>query len=112
MSINKVILVGNLGKDPEISYTKNNLAVCKFSIATTKRKKDGSDVTQWHSCTAFDKRGETIEKYVSKGNMIYIEGELNYNKVDDKIYTNIIVNEFCLLPNNKNQVKQNDDIPF
>jgi len=96
--VNKAIILGRLGQNPEISYTQSGLAVCKFSIATSKKQKNGQEVTQWHRCTAFDKAGELITKYVSKGNMLYIEGEINYSQYEkDGVTmnsTNIIVREF------------------
>jgi single-strand DNA-binding protein len=96
--VNKAIILGRLGQDPEISYTQSGLAVCKFSIATSRKQKNGQEVTQWHRCTAFDKAGELIAKYVSKGNMLYIEGEINYSQYEKdgvtKYSTDIIVREF------------------
>jgi len=96
--VNKAIILGRLGQNPEISYTQSGLAVCKFSIATSKKQKNGQEVTQWHRCTAFDKAGELISKYVSKGNMLYIEGEINYSQYEKdgvtKYSTDIIVREF------------------
>ncbi|MBF0202562.1 MAG: single-stranded DNA-binding protein, partial [Desulfamplus sp.] len=70
--INKAIILGHLGRDPEISYTPAGLAICKFSMATSKKMKDGAEVTSWHRCTAFGKSGELISQYVSKGQMLYI----------------------------------------
>ncbi|MBA3009188.1 MAG: single-stranded DNA-binding protein [Proteobacteria bacterium] len=96
--INKAIILGHLGQNPEISYTQSGLAVCKFSLATSKKMKNGQEVTQWHRCTAFDKAGELISKYVSKGNMLYIEGEITYSQYEKdgvtKYSTDIIVREF------------------
>ena len=96
--INKAVILGRLGQDPEISYTQSGLAVCKFSIATSRKQKNGQEVTQWHRCTAFDKAGELITKYVIKGNMLYIEGEINYGQYEKdgvtRYTTDIIVREF------------------
>jgi single-strand DNA-binding protein len=96
--VNKAIILGRLGQNPEISYTQSGLAVCKFSIATSRKQKNGQEVTQWHRCTAFDKAGELIAKYVSKGNMLYIEGEINYSQYEKdgvtRYSTDIIVREF------------------
>ena len=96
--INKAIILGHLGRDPEMTYTPSGLAVCKFSIATSKKRKDGQEVTQWHRCTAFDKAGELISRYVSKGNMLYIEGEITYGQYEKdgvtRYTTDIIVREF------------------
>ena len=99
--VNKVILLGNLGRDPEISYTQSGMAICKFSIATSKKKRDGSEKTEWHRCTAFDKRAETISRYVSKGQQLYVEGELSYGQYDKdgitRYTTDIIVNNFTFV---------------
>jgi len=96
--VNKAIILGHLGRDPEMTYTPSGLAVCKFSLATSKKRKDGQDVTQWHRCTAFDKAGELISRYVSKGNMLYIEGEITYSQYEKdgvtRYSTDIIVREF------------------
>lgn len=96
--VNKAIILGRLGQNPEISYTQSGLAVCKFSIATSRKQKNGQEVTQWHRCTAFDKAGELITKYVSKGNMLYIEGEITYSQYEKdgvtRYSTDIIVREF------------------
>jgi len=96
--VNKAIILGHLGRDPEMTYTPSGLAVCKFSLATSKKRKDGQEVTQWHRCTAFDKAGELISRYVSKGQMLYISGELNYSQYEKdgvtRYSTDIIVREF------------------
>jgi len=96
--VNKAIILGRLGRDPEMTYTPSGLAVCKFSLATSKKRKDGQEVTQWHRCTAFDKAGELISRYVSKGHMLYIEGEINYSQYEKegvtRYSTDIIVREF------------------
>lgn len=99
--VNKVIIMGNLGRDPELSYTQGGMAVCKFSIATSKRKKDGSDVTSWHRCTAFGRTAEIITQYVGKGNQLYVEGELSYGQYEKdgivRYTTDIFVNEFAFV---------------
>jgi len=96
--VNKAIILGRLGQNPEISYTQSGLAVCKFSLATSRKQKNGQEVTQWHRCTAFDKAGELISKYVSKGDMLYIEGEITYGQYEKdgvtRYTTDIIVREF------------------
>ena len=81
--INKVILVGNLGKDPEVSYTQSGTAVAKFSIATSEKWTDKGtgekkDKTEWHRITAFGKLGEICGEYLAKGKQVYIEGRLQY----------------------------------
>ncbi len=105
--INKAIILGRLGQNPEISYTQSGLAVCKFSIATSKKQKNGQEVTQWHRCTAFDKAAELIARYVTKGNMLYIEGEINYSQYEKdgvtRYSTDIIVREFNFISSGDNQ---------
>jgi len=99
--VNKAIILGNLGRDPEMTYTPSGLAVCKFSLATSKKMKDGQTVTQWHRCTAFGKAGELIAQYVNKGNQLYVEGEINYSQYEKdgttRYSTDIIVREFSFI---------------
>lgn len=99
--VNKVILLGNLGRDPELSYTPGGMAVCKFSIATSKKKQDGTEVTSWHRLTAFGKQAEIIAQYVSKGQQLYVEGELSYGQYEKdgitRYTTDIIVNEISFV---------------
>jgi single-strand DNA-binding protein len=86
--INKVILVGNLGKDPEMRYTPGGLAVCNFSLATTEKKKDKEgklqEKTEWHKVVVFDKLAEICGQYLSKGKQIYIDGKIQTRAWDDK----------------------------
>jgi single-strand DNA-binding protein len=106
-SVNKVILLGNVGKDPEIRSTPGGTMVASFSIATTERQKDGSgnwtDKTEWHNLVAFTKLAEIVRDYVKKGSKLYIEGRLNTRSWEDKdskkkVYrTEIIVNDLSLL---------------
>ena len=106
--VNKVIIMGNMGKDPELSYTQGGMAVCQFSLATSKKKKDGTDVTSWHRCNAFGKTAEIITQYVGKGQQLYVEGELSYGQYEKdgivRYTTDIIVNEFSFVGG----AKQND----
>lgn len=96
--VNKAIILGHLGRDPEMTYTPSGLAVCKFSLATSKKMKDGQEVTQWHRCTAFGKTGELISQYVNKGNQLYVEGEITYSQYEKdgvtRYSTDIIIREF------------------
>lgn len=87
--MNKAMLIGNLGSDPDTRYLPNGDAVATISVATNKRWKDKQtgeqkDHTEWHRCTAFGKRAETIAKYLRKGSKVFIEGELRTNKWTDK----------------------------
>jgi single-strand DNA-binding protein len=88
MSVNKVILVGNLGKDPELRYTPAGAAVASFSLATTERYKDKSgewvDKTEWHNIVVWNKLAEICGKYLHKGKQIYIEGRIQTRSYDDR----------------------------
>ena len=80
-SVNKVILIGNLGKDPEVKYTQAGMAVARFSVATTDRVKDKDgnwqDRTEWHNLVAFQRTAEIAAEYLKKGGKVYIEGRLH-----------------------------------
>ena len=87
--INKVILVGNLGRDPEMRYTQNGVAVCSFSLATSESYKDrtsGEKVTQteWHNIILWRGLAETAEKYLRKGSSVYIDGKIRTRKWEDQ----------------------------
>jgi single-strand DNA-binding protein len=86
MSVNKVILVGNLGKDPELKYTPSGAAVATFSLATTDRfkDKDGNQKTEWHNIIAWRQLAEICGKYLHKGKQVYIEGRIQYRTYDDR----------------------------
>ena len=83
-SVNKVILVGNLGRDPEVRYMPNGEAVCNFSIATTENWKDKSGVkqekTEWHNIVMYRKLAEIAGEYLKKGRPVYVEGRLQTRK--------------------------------
>ena len=106
-SVNKVILIGNCGRDPEIRYLPSGQAVANVSIATTSRRKDrtsGETVedTQWHRVTFYDRLAEIAGEYVKKGQPIYVEGRLKYGKYTDqagveKNTVDIIATELQLL---------------
>ena len=106
-SVNKVILIGNLGKDPEVKYTPQGTAVAKFSLATNDRFKDKEgnwqDRTEWHNITAWAKTAEIIGQYWKKGSKVYIEGSLRTHSWDDKqtgqkkYMTEINVNDLMFL---------------
>jgi single-strand DNA-binding protein len=87
-SVNKVILIGNLGKDPEVKYTPNGVPVAKFSLATNERYKDKAgdwqDRTEWHNIVAWQRLAEIVGEYVKKGSKIYIEGRLQTSSWEDK----------------------------
>jgi len=87
-SVNRVILVGNLGRDPETRYMPNGEAVTNFSIATTETWKDKSgekkEATEWHRITMYRKLAEIAAEYLKKGSSVYIEGKLQTRKWTDK----------------------------
>jgi single-strand DNA-binding protein len=85
--VNKAMIIGRLGKDPETRYTANGKAVASFSVATSERwTKDGEkqERTEWHNVVAFDKLAEIISQYVTKGSQIFIEGKIQTRKWQDK----------------------------
>ena len=88
MSVNKVILVGNLGKDPEVRYTQTGSAVANFSIATSEQwnDRDGKkqERTEWHNIVVWGKQAEHCGQYLSKGRQVYIEGSIRTRSYDDK----------------------------
>ncbi len=105
--VNKVILVGNLGKDPELKYTPQGTAVAKFSLATSEKYKDKAgewqERTEWHNLVAWARTAEVAAEYLKKGSTVFIEGRLRTDSWDDKetgqkkYKTEIIVNELVML---------------
>ena len=87
-SVNKVILIGNLGKDPEIKYTPSGAAVAKLTLATNERYKDKAgdwqDRTEWHNVVVWQRLAEIAGEYLKKGSKVYIEGRLQTRSWDDK----------------------------
>ena len=87
-SVNKVILIGNVGKDPEVKYTPSGTPVAKFSLATNERYKDKNgqrqDRTEGHNLVAWQRTAEIVGEYVKKGSKVYIEGSLRTSSWDDK----------------------------
>ena len=137
--VNKVILVGNLGKDPEVRHLDNGIAVANFSLATTESytNKQGERVnqTEWHNIVLWRGLADVAEKYLKKGNSIYIEGKISTRKWEDKegntrYSTDIIADKMTMLgskSDNANTPKDssvssteptpseysgNDDLPF
>lgn len=80
MSLNKVMLIGNIGKDPEIRYLDGNVKVATFSLATTEKYKDRQgntkEMTEWHNIVAWRNLADIVEKYMTKGRQVYVEGRL------------------------------------
>ncbi len=83
MSVNKVILIGNVGRDPEIRYPEENFPVAQFSLATSERRGE-MEVTEWHSLSLTGNNARLAERYIRKGSRIYVEGKLRYREYDDK----------------------------
>ena len=135
-SVNKVILVGNLGKDPELRYTNSGVAVATFSIATNESRKDPDgnlqERTQWHNIVAWRKLAEICGEYLKKGGKIYAEGRLQHRNYDDKngvkrYVTEIVLDEMVMLdsrggagsapdagpsPQEERPADKADDLPF
>lgn len=88
MSFNKIIVVGNLGRDPELRYTPQGNAVCDFSVATNEKKRDKAgdlqDVVTWFRVTLWNKQAENASKYLTKGSPVYIEGRLRVEEWTDR----------------------------
>ena len=117
--VNKVLLIGNLGKDPELKYTANGTPVCNFSLAVT----DYKDKTEWFNIVCFNKQAETAGQYLEKGKSIFLEGRLQTRNYDDKdgnkrYVTEVVVTNFTFLGPAKPRVADDtddidpDDLPF
>jgi single-strand DNA-binding protein len=111
-SVNKVILVGNVGQDPEVKYTASGVPVAKVSLATNERFKDRNDQwqdrTEWHSVVAWQRLAEIVGEYVRKGSKLYIEGKLQTSNWEDrqsgekKYRTEIVARDIVLLGSRDN----------
>lgn len=104
--VNKVILIGNLGNDPDTKYTQSGMAVTRISLATTSVRKDregnAQERTEWHRVVFFGKLGEIAGEYLRKGSQVYVEGEIRYDKYTgqdgvEKYTTDIVANEMQML---------------
>jgi single-strand DNA-binding protein len=105
--VNKVFLLGNVGKDPEIRATAGGMTIASFTLATADRQKDSTgnwtDKTEWHNLVAFQRTAEIVRDYVKKGTQIFVEGKIQTRSWDDKesgqkkYRTEILVNELSLL---------------
>ena len=88
MSFNKVILIGNLGRDPELKYTPQGTAVCKFTVATSERRKGASgeqeETTTWFRVSAWGRQAELANEYLTKGRQVYVEGRLRLAEYTDR----------------------------
>lgn len=105
-SLNKVMLIGNVGSDPEIRTTSGGTRLAKVSLATSRTFKDRNDQqqekTEWHRLTFWGKLAEIVEKYVNKGDKLYVEGSIEYSQSDDgnggtKYWTDIVVKDMNML---------------
>jgi single-strand DNA-binding protein len=124
--VNKVILIGNLGKDPEVRYLDNGVAVANLSLATSEnyKNKQGERVTQteWHDVVLWRGLAEVAEKYLKKGSSVYVEGKLRTNKWVDKdeitrYKTEVLADKLTMLGRSQNQEESTestseDDLPF
>ena len=124
MTVNKVILVGRLGKDPEIRYLPNQTQVAKFPIATNQYRNTGNEVkttyTEWHNIVLYGKLAALAEKFLKKGNQCYIEGRIQSHKYTDRngvertVYE-IIGSELSLIepkPKDTQENAKNDEPPY
>jgi single-strand DNA-binding protein len=105
-SLNKVLLIGNVGSDPEIRATSSGSRVAKVSLATNRQFQDRSgqnqERTEWHRLTFFGRLADIVEQYVKKGDRLYAEGRLEYSQTQDenggtRYWTDIVVNEMVML---------------
>ncbi len=117
MSVNKVILIGNVGKDPEVNYIKEDLPVAKFTMATSENyTKDGQKVTntEWHNIVVWRGLAKVVEQYVKKGSKLYIEGKITNRQYEKdgqtKYFTEIVANQMQMLDSkNSNPGASNND---
>ena len=122
--VNKVILLGNLGKDPETRFTPNGKAVTRFSLATSNTwvgaNGEKQQATEWHTVVVWGKQGEACSQYLKKGRQVYVEGRLTTRQYEAKdgsgkrYRTEIVARQLRLLGNRANPPKAeaSDDIPF
>lgn len=105
-SVNKVILIGNIGNAPETKFTQGGMCVCTVSLATTSKRKDregnAQERTEWHRVKLFGKLGEIAAEYLRKGSQVYIEGSIRYDKFIgqdgvEKYFTDIVADEMQML---------------
>ena len=113
MSVNKVILIGNLGKDPEV-HTTASTTVVKFSVATSEKFKEETK-TEWHNIVSFGKLAEICSKYLKKGSQVYVEGKITTRKWQDKegkdrYTTEIIANSVNFLSKNDGGGKEGGEV--
>lgn len=118
-SINKVLILGRVGKDPEVKMTANGKAVCNFSVATSE-KINGEERVEWHSISLFGKTAEIAGEYLSKGSQVFIEGRIQYRQWQDKdgnkkSMTEILGSNITLMggkPKRESDTEYTEEIPF
>ena len=112
-SINKVTLIGAVGQDPETRFTAAGMAVASFSLATSEKRKDKDEVTQWHNCVCFGKLAEIVQQYIVKGSKLYVEGTIQYQQYEkdgEKRYaTKIVVNDLSMLSSAQGSAHQSQN---
>ena len=119
-SLNKVMLIGNLGNDPEVRSTQDGRSLCTFSIATTESWKDKNsgelvEQTEWHRIVFFNRLAEIVEQYLKKGSKVYVEGQLRTNSWEDKntgekkFRTEIVAREMQMLSSRGDMNQQTQD---
>lgn len=126
-SLNKVLIIGRLGKDPEVKVLQSQQVVCNLTVATSEKSKDGKEKTEWHNVQVWGKTAENCGKYLKKGSLAYFEGRLHtrsWEKDGVKHYTTEIVANAVQFLNSKNDGEQKpseakkdsyedmEDIPF
>ncbi|SVA37108.1 uncharacterized protein METZ01_LOCUS89962 [marine metagenome] len=128
-SVNKVVIVGHIGADPETRFTPSGTAVANFNLATNESRKSSEgeyqDHTEWHNCVLFGKRAEFAGEYLKKGQLVYLEGRLQTRSWEDdsgtkKYRTEVIGNEITMLGKKVGGVNSSqqsndtsdDDLPF
>ena len=121
-SVNKVLIIGNAGKDPETKYTESGTAVCTLTLATKHswKEKDGQrqEKTEWHRVVFWGKLAEIVDKYVKKGSQVYVEGRIETRKWTDKnghdkYTTEIVADQMQMLSGKpKAEVDNDDEVPF
>lgn len=116
--VNKVILIGNLGRDPEVRYLEGNIAVAKFSVATNESYKDKKGEwqtnTEWHEIVAWRLLAERAEKQLKKGSQVFVEGKLTHRKYqdkegNDKYITEVVAGSFRVLDRRDSRPGGSDD---
>ena len=120
-SVNKVILLGNLGRDPEVKYTASGVPVAKFSVATNERFKDRQgqcrDRTEWHNVVAWQRLAEIVGEYLREGSKLYVEGKLQTSTWEDKqnggkrYRTEVVARDIVLLGSRDNGQERSGEMP-